>query len=468
MTLRPLLAGISIAALALLLSCGGGGSSAGAVSATVLGGNGSLVVNSGGDGSASGSPATGAANGGAGTSASGGSTSGGSTPGDSTSGDSGSSGGATGVASSGGDGSGVGSGGTGIGVGDSSSVGSVSGLGSIILNGVRYNVDSAVTRLPDGEPLQIGMSVEVTGAIDNTLVNGVAHQLTSAIDLRGPVTGIDLAGGSFDLLGTTVVVADSTVFGDVSGLGSLQVGSSVRVWGLPGDSGVVNATRVELGSAGDAAIVSGALQQLDVGTGTFRLGTLSVAYGAANFAGGLSQSALANGVIVRVRASGQPVAGLLTASQVEAWYPIPTATGTPVRLEGPITSFSGIGGFRVLATNVDASAATITGGRASAVGPDVVVQVTGVLQNGVLVATDLKIEHVPGGASLPSYTLIGSIGNFSSPASFRVRGQLVDASAPGVVFLNGSAANLGNGVSVTVLGTQVVNGVLLANQLSFN
>jgi hypothetical protein len=64
--------------------------------------------------------------------------------------------------------------------------------------------------------------------------------------------------------------------------------------------------------------------------------------------------------------------------------------------------------------------------------------------------------------------LIGSVGNYTSAASFRVRGQSVDASAPGVVFMNGTQADLANGVDVTVLGSQVVNGVLIANQVSFN
>ena len=64
--------------------------------------------------------------------------------------------------------------------------------------------------------------------------------------------------------------------------------------------------------------------------------------------------------------------------------------------------------------------------------------------------------------------LIGNIGNFSSASSFRVRGQPVNAGGPGVVFVNGSASNLGNGVRVSVEGAQVVNGVLIATRVSFD
>jgi hypothetical protein len=59
------------------------------------------------------------------------------------------------------------------------------------------------------------------------------------------------------------------------------------------------------------------------------------------------------------------------------------------------------------------------------------------------------------------------VADYSSSASFRVRGQLVDASGPGVVFTNGTAANLAIGTMVTVSGSQIVNGVLIAQQVSF-
>jgi hypothetical protein len=48
-----------------------------------------------------------------------------------------------------------------------------------------------------------------------------------------------------------------------------------------------------------------------------------------------------------------------------------------------------------------------------------------------------------------------------------VKGQPVDASGPGVVFVNGTVANLGNGVQVNIEGSQVVNGVLIATRVAF-
>ena len=49
----------------------------------------------------------------------------------------------------------------------------------------------------------------------------------------------------------------------------------------------------------------------------------------------------------------------------------------------------------------------------------------------------------------------------------RVKGQRVNASGPGTVFENGTVADLGNGRRVTVVGDTVVDGVLVAQRVSF-
>jgi len=85
----------------------------------------------------------------------------------------------------------------------------------------------------------------------------------------------------------------------------------------------------------------------------------------------------------------------------------------------------------------------------------------------VLVVSKLKIRKIPGTGGPSSFSLLGAIGNYSSAASFRVKGQPVDASGPGVTFTNGTASSLGNGVRASITGSQVVNGVLIAEQVTF-
>ena len=438
MNTRYLLRGLWPLLLVLLLSCGGGGSavnSAGSGSATANGGpalNSAAVTGTGA--SDTGGSAVGSA---------------------STAGDTGST-----TTASNGEGSGVGSGGTGVSTADAStSVGAVDGMGSIIVNGLRYNVDKATISLSDATELQIGMTAAVTGPVDASFANGVATQVTSAADLRGPVTSVDAASGSFVVMGTKVNIDEATVWADLPGMAGVVVGANVQVWGLPAGPGVLSATRVQLQVSSAAPIVTGIVQQLDPASGTFMLGSLTIAYGSGN---------LSNGTIVRVRADGQSAPGLLTATQVEAWYPISKVNGLAVQVEGMITNYASLSGFQVLGQTIDASSAAVTGGLSSKINNDVKVRVGGTLVNGVLRASELKILHVPGAGALPSYTLIGSVGNYVSPTSFRVRGQLVDASGPGVVFVNGTLAKLANSVNVTVVGTRVVNGALIADQVSFN
>src|SRR5215207_2517173 len=161
------------------------------------------------------------------------------------------------TAAAGGDDSGVGSGGTGVSTADATGIGAVDGLGSIIVNGLRYNTDSAVFNVQDAPALQIGMTAKVTGPFNAEFTSGVAKRVTSAAELRGPVSSVDLAGGSFALMGTTVTTDEATVWAEATGLAGLLPGASVQVWGLPASPGVLRATRVEQHPASSAPIATG-------------------------------------------------------------------------------------------------------------------------------------------------------------------------------------------------------------------
>jgi hypothetical protein len=444
---------------ALLLSCGGGGGGGGGFA---VGGTGAAGPQQTFPGTATGGADDGGgllSGGGGGPGSAGGSGSGGS-------GGAGGSAGAGGAAAGGGttassgDG-GVGSGGTGVSTADASGVGAVDGAGSIIVNGLRYDTDAAVVNIEDTPALQLGMSAKVTGPVNADFTSGIARRVESAADVRGPLSSVDLAQGSFVVLGTTITTDDATVWGDSTGLAALVPGSTVQVWGLPGAPGVLRATRIEQRGP-STPILTGTVQNLDTSRRSFTIGGTGVDYAAA----ALDGNPLAEGTLVRVRASAV-LAGRLQATLVQSWYPVPRTGGTPVQIAGLVTDFAGLGSLRVLNVPVDASTAKITGGPASSVGNGVRVEVGGLMQNGVLQASQLKIRHVPGTGGPVSFTLIGTVGSFSSPASFRVRGQPIDASGPGVVFVNGTAANLRSGVKVRVEGSRVVNGVLIATRVVF-
>lgn len=366
------------------------------------------------------------------------------------------------------DGSGVGSGGTGVSSASAVGIGSADGFGSVIVNGVRYNTDNAAFNVQDAPELQLGMSVKVTGAVNNNFTAGTAATVESAAELRGVVSNINVTRGTFTLLGTTVSTDSETVWADASGLSGIAGSASLQVWGLPAAPGMLRATRISQVASGAAPIVTGTVENLDQAAGVLSIGALSITYAPGSFVGGLEAATLANGTIVRVRGTGLTSAGAVNATVIQSWYPLAQATGQTAAIDGVVTDYVGLASFKVLGVTVDATAAQIIGGPGSSFGNGVKLEVAGTFVGGVLRATKLKIRHIPGTGGPSSFALIGTVGAFTSPASFKVRGQPIDASSRAVVFQNGTAANLGNGSKVQVTGSQVLNGILLANTVTFD
>lgn len=462
----------SLAALstALVLSCGGGGGNDGSGGSTSAGVTSNSIDASAPDWGFAGQFSSGGEGGGgsagSGASAGTGGSAGASSAGDASASAGGVGSGGTGASASAGDTGGVGSGGTGASAsaGDSgdSGVGGVGGVASIIVNGVRYNTTNAVLKLRDASQLQLGMTAKVNGPTNADFTAGEAMEVESAADVRGVVSVVDQASGNLVVLGTTINTDATTVWGNVSGIGAITPGVTVQVWGLPAGPGLLRATRVEQQPA-STPILTGTVQNLDLANRRFVLGSLAIAFKPNDLPAGL-----AAGVNVRVRANALPAAGILEASSVELWYPVSLRDGTRRQLGGVVTDFTGAGSFRVLGTPVNASSAQVSGGPLAAIGNGVELDVAGTVANGVLVATKIKIKKTPGGSSTASFTAMGTVGAFKSSADFRVKGQRIDASGAGVRFINGSAASLGNGTKVTIVGDRIVSDVLIATSVTFD
>lgn len=441
--MRPLLLrnGLLALMIGLLLSCGGGAGSGDAGTGGISGPGATVAGGAGGD---AGGPGGGNGIGGI----------------DSDDG-------STATASAGGDdSSGVGSGGTGVSTADATGVGAVDGAGSIFVNGVRYDTKTAIGQVEDApNGIQLGMSAKVTGPVDADFTRGIARQVESAADLRGPVESVDAASGSFVILGATVTTDEATVWADLPGPAAVAAGGTLQVWGLPAGPGVLRATRVEQRGP-SPLILTGTVQNLDALHQRFMLGGRVVDYAGAAVSASPDGRPLADGTLVRVRGNAG-AGGRIVATQVQWWYPLPSTEAGTAHFAGVVTDFAGLGSMRVLGVPVDASQAKVTGGPAGAVGNGVKVEVGGVLTRGVLHASKLKIRNVPGTGGPASFHLIGSVGAFRSPSDFRVKGQPVNAAGPGVVFVNGGADRLGPGVRVDIRGAQVVNGVLVAQTVTF-
>ena len=350
-------------------------------------------------------------------------------------------------------------------------VGAISGFGSIIVNGVRFEDNAARVNDDSGNSissgdLRLGMTVEIHGSIgdDGT---GVANNISLFSELKGPVSNIDTAAGTFSVLGFTVVTDGETVYEDIPGLSGLANGDFVEVYGLR-DGATVIASRVEKKDPAVAAEVKlrGQVSALDTDAATFMLGTTTIDYGSAQITPSIN--ALTEGAFVKVRSSALPSGGVIDASRVQVVGNLPFSIddGGKIEIEGVVSDFTSISGFVISGITVDASNATFLRGSAGNVRSGVRLEVEGPFADGVLTATKAKFED---GSGIDEFELHGVVSNFVSLADFQVRGISVDASGS-VLFERGSAGDVANGRFIEVEGS-VESGaggtVLVASKLKF-
>ena len=246
-------------------------------------------------------------------------------------------------AGAGGGGGGGGGGGT-----PATSKGVVTALGSVTVNGIRFDTSTAQIRIDDspGRPeseLKVGMVVRVKGSKDDLAGTGKATEVEAHHVVRGKVD--DKGGGILRVGGHEVEIEHGTEFENhASGVDSISVGERVRVHGHPTTTGHIRATRVEkeAGTSEDFE-VKGFVSDLAAVAGTF---TLKVSPDAASsyavtMASGVAVPAyVVNGSYVEVRSAPAPVAGALTATAVVLEDAKLGPAQAEVEVEGLVTSGS--------------------------------------------------------------------------------------------------------------------------------
>ena len=281
-------------------------------------------------------------------------------------------------------------------------VGPITTFGSIVVNGVRYETNSA-TFLLDGvagtqDDLKVGQIVSVKGTINDDGTTGTADEVTFDDSVKGPVESVDLALKQLVVLGQTVLVSLDTSFDDSFSPASLEgvaVGQIVEVSGQFNANGNIVATRIEPKPAGTMFEVHGTVTGLNTMAQTFSLNALVVDYSSAtldNFVGGQ----IAEGDFVEAKGMALGAAGELLATKVELESLLPdTADGDRVEIEGFITRFVSAQDFDVAGVPVTTTGATTyLGGAAADLGLNVKVEVVGDINaSGVIVATKVDIRR---------------------------------------------------------------------------
>jgi len=118
-------------------------------------------------------------------------------------------------------------------------VGAITGFGSVYVNGVKFETESAVYEVEDesafdDSALKVGMVVKVKGRINDDGLTGTANQIIYEDEIEGPVQGLTATATtkSFNIFGVPVTVSSTDTFFD-NGLtfAGLQDGNNVEVSG---------------------------------------------------------------------------------------------------------------------------------------------------------------------------------------------------------------------------------------------
>ena len=337
------------------------------------------------------------------------------------------------------------------------SQGPISGFGSVIVNGVRWDDSAATITDDDGvshrsSDLKLGMMVEIDGTdVDHANGTGKALMFRIASEMAGPIASVDVAASSFVVLGVTIQVTSSTVFDDTisGGVAGLSADEVVEVQGLfDAASNSIVATRVQPSAGAPDYRVRGVVTALDTAAKTFMLGSETVWYG-----GILTDGAwLANGLQVKVRMAKTQLNGAWVADTVRPVVRT-LADRAEAEVEGSITSFTSVTSFSVNGLAVDASGAILPADTSGLV-LGAHVEVRGAIQDGVLVATSVRVDDDGHHGGPPRvFELHGTVsGVNATDKTFALRGLTVSY-AGSVTYVNGTASDLVDGAMIGVRGT---------------
>ena len=283
--------------------------------------------------------------------------------------------------------------GTGITIG---SVGSVTAIGSVTVNGVRFTTAAAGVTI-DGSPapetaLKVGMVVTVQGQLfpDGS---ATARSVDARTEVKGIVTGVDIAARALTVLGQRIRTDALTVF--VGGTFDTLLNQYVEVSGFRGAPGDLLATRIEISSSavpGAPLKVTGTVTAFDPVAKTFAIGAQVVDFSQVGAA--FLPPTLANGIVVDVRGMMAAVNGRLVASDIGiVSTAVPVPENAKVEVEGVVTDFTSLASFRVNGQSIDGHSAALTGGTTANLGNGAKIEVEGQLMQGVVVATKIEIDQ---------------------------------------------------------------------------
>jgi hypothetical protein len=289
------------------------------------------------------------------------------------------------------------------------SQGQIEGFGSVFVNGVEWETDSAEIEI-EGSPgfsesdLQIGMLVKVEGSLDDNGTTGTAATIGFEDNLEGPISSItDSSTGTVKTLlvmGQTVIVEEGVTFFDDNDptftFDTMAVGDVIEVSGPTNFDGSIQATFIEKKAdnltdflnEGNELEVKGVVSGLTATT--FLINDLTVDYSNVTPRNG----PLANGRSVEVKGTDL-VGNTLTATDVEVKQAgLGVDDIDEAEVEGFVTNLNTAAQtFQVNGQLVDYSTAAFFGGTEAELLNGTKVEAEGPMVSGVLQAEKVEFEE---------------------------------------------------------------------------
>lgn len=287
-------------------------------------------------------------------------------------------------------------------------VGMITGFGSIYVNGVKYEIDSAEFDI-DGQTdfadaaeaqqnLAIGMVVRLE-ATDNGDGTGTAARVVYDDSVEGPiasiVTGTDPNRLQFTVLGQTVIADQFDTNFEGTSFADLAVDMVVEVSGFIDGDGNILATLVEKKSdAYVPGMTEVELRGLVAGLqpDRFILGSTTVVFDGNTEFEDMQSSDLADGLHVEVKGVFQNDGSILARkieNEDDDLDEITSSEGT-IELQGIVYDFVSASDFYLNGVRVDGSALTQV--ERDALGNGIEIEIKGSMENGVLVATSIEFR----------------------------------------------------------------------------
>ena len=308
--------------------------------------------------------------------------------------------------------------------------------------------------------LKVGDWVEVHGSVDFT--NRVVQATRVEVKPPEEVGRIVLFGKATGVTATTFTLGDLTVNYAAARLigfdtNTITEGAVVRVRSNASPVGnVLQATVVKAVKAprlldGTPAAVEGRVQQF-VSLSNFLVSGTAVDATNAQFQSGTAAD-LSEGK--RVIVYGTLLNGKIVATKIRIFRP---DLDGEVRLIGMVSDYVSVASFKVRGVAVDASSAVFEDGTAAELMDGRLVEIKGQSVGSVVKASKVEFEETRNGANA---VLTGLVSGFVSTADFKVAGKPVKVAAD-VRYVNGTVADIANGASLWLTGSTDASGVFVA------